>query len=184
MLLCIHAPIANTILCKQALCICCTNTLLCKQALCVFAAQTRSFTNKPFVFAAVPTAKRAQTLVMPGTLPTHQTSEDMLASTSESLSASHPVGTHSSSSGGTSSGGTSSGGTSTGSSASSSTGSGIFSGSSGSASEQQHQLTAASFDNTVSGGSANQGNTVRMGKMLETQPRTRTAAHHHASNGR
>ena len=135
--------------------------------------QTCSFANMPFVFAAVPTAKRAQTLVMPGTLPTHQTSDDMLASTSESLSASHPVGTHSSSSG-----------MRTGSSGSSG---GIFSGSGGSASEQQHQLTAASFDNTMSAGtsgSASQGNTVRMGKMLDTQPRARTAAHHHTSNGR
>ena len=122
--------------------------------------------------AAVPTAKRAQTLVMPGTLQTHQTSDDMLASTSESLSASHPVGTHSSSGGGSGSSGSSGG---------------IFGGNSGSASEQQHQLTAASFDNTMSAdtsSSVSQGNTLRTGKMLETQPGVKTAAHHHASNGR
>ena len=116
---------------------------------------------------------------MPGTLPTHQTSDDMLASTSESLSASRPV-THSSSGGST---GTGSG---TGSGSSGTVG-GIFGSKSGSASEQQHQLTAASFDNTMSAdtsGSASQANTVRMGKMLETQPRARTAAHHHAFNGR
>ena len=139
--------------------------------------QPCSFASTPFVFAAVPTAKRAQTLVMPGTLPTHQTTDDMLASTSESLSASRPVGTHSSSSA------TGSGG----SSGSSSTGGGLFGDSAvGSVREQQHQLTAASFDNTMSAdtsGRASQGDTVRMGKMLETQPKARTAAHHRVSNG-
>lgn len=135
---------------------------------------TFSFANMPFVYAAVPTAKRAQTLVMPGTLPTHQTSDDMLASTSESLSATRPVRTHSSVGG-------SSGIGSGDSSHSSNHGGGMFS---GTASEQQHQLTAASFDTTMAADtSASQGNTVRMGKMLETQPRARTAAHHHALNG-
>ena len=101
---------------------------------------------------------------MPGTLTTHQTSDDMLASASESLSGVHPVGSR------------------------------ISSGS-GSASEQHH-LTAASFDDAMSADAIGSGghhiaaghvaptNTVRMGKMLESQPRTRTTAHHHASSGR
>lgn len=98
----------------------------------------------------------------------------MLASASESLSATQLVSTHSSGGSAGTGSGTSSG--------SSGTSSGLLSGSSGSGSEGQHQLTAASFDNTMSAdtsGSASQANTVRMGKMLETQPKTRTTAHHH-----
>lgn len=108
---------------------------------------------------------------MPGTLPTHQTSQDMLASASESLSATQPVSTHSS--GGSTGTGS---GTSTGNSGA---GSGLLSGSSGRAGEGQHQLTAASFDNTMSADTSGSANTVRMGKLLDSQPRTRTTVHHH-----
>lgn len=97
----------------------------------------------------------------------------MLASASESLSASHPSSTHSSSGGGS--------GTSSGiNSGSSGTGSGLLSGSSGSASEGQHQLTAASFDNTMSADTTGSADNVRMGKMLGSQPGTRSTVHHHS----
>ncbi|KAL3155965.1 hypothetical protein ABBQ32_012960 [Trebouxia sp. C0010 RCD-2024] len=125
----------------------------------------------------VPAAKRAQILVMPGTLPKRETTNDMLASASAALSASgaadsqkqdaqdlnlmfasssdplsavHPAGSHSSSSSG-------------------------------------GQVTAASFDTAIAAdgvnsarGQAASDETIRMGKMLKTQPRARTA-HHHAA---
>jgi len=37
------------------------------------------------LLSAVPSARRAQTLIMPGTLPTHQTSDELLASTSDAM---------------------------------------------------------------------------------------------------
>ena len=133
-----------------------------------------AFSQTVHTVAAVPVAKRAQTLVMPGTLPalestggmlasaaaalsasdatgtqTHSTEDSnlMLASSSDSVSTIHPAGSHSSSSGGSSGG----------------------------------HLTAASFE-TAARGQVASDETVRMGKMLKTQPRSGTS-HHHASGG-
>nr|QOL01199.1 putative extracellular protein TR9_011a [Trebouxia lynnae] len=97
----------------------------------------------------VPTAKRAQTLVMPGTLPLHQTSDELLASSSDSLSADNAV----------------------------------FGSSTGSSSQQHQQHDGISFDNTISADKTG-SNTVRMGKMLQTQSRAKPTAHHHAATGR
>ncbi|DBB03621.1 TPA: hypothetical protein ACH3X3_010954 [Trebouxia sp. C0006] len=111
----------------------------------------------------VPSARRAQTLIMPGTLPTHQTSDELLSSTSEAMA--NDI---------------------SGSSISSSDKSMRHSG-------VTHSMTddvISSGNSGISGGSSgvshsssqsNPTNTVRMGKMLDEQPRTRSSTHHHVS---
>lgn len=115
------------------------------------------------VLSAVPSARRAQTLIMPGTLPTHQTSDELLSSTSEAMA--NDI---------------------SGSSISSSDKSMRHSG-------VTHSMTddvISSGNSGISGGSSgvshsssqsNPTNTVRMGKMLDEQPRTRSSTHHHVS---
>jgi hypothetical protein len=116
------------------------------------------------LLSAVPSARRAQTLIMPGTLPTHQTSDELLSSTSDAM-------------------------------ANDISGSSISSSSDKSMrhSGVTHSVTddvASSGNSGISGGSSgvshsssqsNPTSTVRMGKMLDEQPRTRSSTHHHVS---
>lgn len=82
---------------------------------------------------------------MPGTLPLQQTSDELLASSSDSLSSNNAA--------------------------------------IGSTSQQHQGHDGISFDHTISADTTG-SSTVRMGKMLETQPRAQPAAHHHAATGR
>ncbi len=105
------------------------------------------------LLSAVSSARRAQTLIMPGTLPIHQTSDELMADdiSGSSISNSdnsmrHSGVTHSM------------------------TDDVINSGSSGGNKGVSH-----------SSSQSNPTNTVRVGKMLDEQPRTRSSTHHHVS---
>lgn len=118
--------------------------------------------------SAVPSARRAQVLIMPGTLPTHQTSDELLASTSDAMAndiSDSSISSISSDKGLRHSGVTHSGSTMT-DDVISGGNSGISSGSSG----VSH-----------SSSQSNPTNTVRMGKLLDEQPRIRSNTHHHVS---
>ena len=135
---------------------------------------------------AVPSARRAQTLIMPGTLPQHQASDALLASTSDIMASDMSRG------GGVSGSGVSSGGISK-ASISSSTDMGLphssaalTSGSSTlsddlSSSQSGSHSGSSSSSHGVSQSAGGASDTVRMGKMLESQPRSRSSAHHHTS---
>ena len=136
---------------------------------------------------AVPAARRAQTLIMPGTLPQHQASDALLASTSDIMANDMSRG------GGVSGSGVSSSGISK-PSISSSTDMGsshssaaLTSGSSTlidddlSSSQSGSHSGSSSSSHGVSQSAGGASDTVRMGKMLESQPRSRSSAHHHTS---
>ena len=94
---------------------------------------------------------------MPGTLPLHQTTDDLLASSSDSLSSTHAV---------------------TGSSGRSSSGSG------GSKQREGSSFATKGSAKQEVADDLSSGNTIRMGEMLETQSQVVPAVHHHHSSGR
>ncbi len=100
---------------------------------------------------------------MPGTLPTHQTSDELLASTSDAMA--NDISGSSSDKSMRHSGVTHSGITMTDDM--------ISGGNSG--------ISGASGGVSRSSSQSNPTNTVRMGKMLDEQPRTRSSTHHHVS---
>lgn len=131
--------------------------------------------------ATVPSARRAQTLIMPGTLPVHQTSDELLASTSDAMA--HDISGSSISSSSDKSA-LHTGATHVGSSISEDIGTShsSHSGSRGSSSSSSSSGGSSSGSSSGHAASSQSGtSTVRMGKMLDA-PRARSNAHHHASS--
>lgn len=110
---------------------------------------------------------------MPGTLPVHQTSEELLASTSNAM-ATDITGSSISSSGGKTS-------HLSGASQIPSTNHDDMASSHSSSHGGASSSSGGSSGVSHSTGQSNPTSTVRMGKMLDTQPRSRTNTRHQAS---